>query len=411
MTSLPDVIADQRSVRLDLPSIALRLLVSSTTPTLNLGKEESVGEPFNWLTYKDWQFFLLLHGSRLAIRAINLWHGSRFRSAAEQDEFLNSLLGTELSAKFMAPRANLGTPEQILGSIVRFIDIDDLLTEIYETGTTLDTTRFNRYERKPRYGAPGLKVRLEKNKDGGWILDARNHLIISNDQILGLLGALTLESHAVAGHMMTALRISEISADVLERGHPLATLLLPTELNARIIAARALVSLFSEGGAFSIVFGWTFKGVQDISQELINRHKRMGPELAWLRRRRESAWIQDIRELVLKSLHKCSGEQRNQARRWASKILEVDRASKTDVEDLATYALASAKRHATWSCDEFTGMLIALTRLDWRRCTVERAYRSVSVSLSTSVEWPKIYQYFPTTAGTVKQLRGIYYGV
>ena len=245
VTSLPDVIADQRSVRLDLSSIALRLLVSSTTPTLNLGKEEYVGDPFNWLTYKDLQFFLLIHGSRLAIRAINLWHGSRFRSAAEQDEFLNSLLGTELSAKFMAPRTNIAAPKEILESIVRFIDIYDLLTEIDETGATLDTMRFDRYERKSNYGAPGLKVRLDRNKDGGWMLDARKNLIVSTDQILGLLGALTVESHAVAGHMMTALRISEISADVLELGHPLATLLLPTELNARIIAARALVSLYN----------------------------------------------------------------------------------------------------------------------------------------------------------------------
>ena len=411
--SLGEVIADQRRVRVDLSSRVLRRLVSSTIRTLNLGDDdEFVADPFKWLTSKDWPFYVLIRSYNVANSFLSLTHCKHFHSDIEQDDFLRCILGQDLARKFLQPRERIATPREIFANIVRFVDLEDfLLIDIDQTTATLDTRRFDRYERKPGFGAPGLCVRVKKALDGGWEFVAGHQDVGNLDSILGILGAVALESHAVAGHMLTGLRISEISAKTLGKDHPLAAFLLPTELNTRTIAVRALVSLLSEKGSFENTFGWTFQGVQDIVRDAIVRHKHMAPELSWLRRRRASVWVRDIRKSVAQALRQCSKGQANQARRWASLIIGKDRPSDADVEDLATYALASAKRHGTWSCDDYTSMRLALLRWDWRRRTAHETFLTVSTALATSVDWPQVQRYYPSFAGDMQERRAILFGV
>jgi hypothetical protein len=410
--SLEGVIKNQRRVRKDELSKALRILVSRTIRTVDIGDgdDEFLAEPFKWLDVHDLPFYALVRGSGAAVRAMSIAYGNRFRSDAEIDEFLRGLFGKELAPAFVPPREAIPSRRQLLRHVLTFVDVEDFLTNVTSRTATLDTTALDKYQRKPGFGPPGVLIQLTK-ADGGWEPDSDvddNRVL---DYTLGILGAVTIESHAIGGHFVTGLRASEITAKTLRFDHPIARILYPTELNVRSTAARARVSLLWENGAIAEMFAWTFTGAEALCRDSLIKHRNMKPELEWLRRSSDLPWVRDIREVVVRTIRKCSVRQLRQARRWASLIIGSDRASHRDVEDIATYILASSRRHVKWSCNEFVRILTALLRLDWERRTLGSVYRTVVSSLATSHAWPEFQQFFPPIMGRMEENSAIFFGI
>ena len=407
--ALSDVIADERRARKDVSSRVLRRVAAGAIRTARLGDNVSANT-LKWLDSRDLGLIAVGNLTSVALKALAAAYGEYFGSDEEMDQFLRGVFGPSLSPIFVPPRESLPTPRQLLSNVLRFVDVEDFIRDIGDATAILDTTALDKYERKPGFGRPGVVARVTKYY-GGYELasDLDEYRVI--DVTLGILGAVTIESHAIAGHLATGLRVSEITARCLGRDNPIAEILLPTELRVRKSASQAAYSLFAKDGALECIFAWTFKGVEALANDALVKHTHMGPELQWLRRKRDAPWVRDLRGVVVRAMRRCSRSQAHDARQWASQILGSGAASDGDVEGLATYVLASATRHGKWSCNDFTAFLVSLRRLDWRRSTLAASFRSVSAALATSVSWPQYLQYFPSAMGTMEVNRGIYYGI